>query len=330
MELDGGARENRKQTRLRELRGMYINDLATAVVVFDVFCKYVLFYDDPLFQMLVSLLFTASVVAVACATYAFFESLHPRVTQKLTTQEHLLVVVPGLFSSEHNYGAFVDGLSNSNTYVLVSSANCGLKYMTRPLYHQATRLLNEISYFLADNDRIVTDADVIYRFKSISFIGSSLGGMVVREAFGSERLKSYAPRVQALKRHAYISLNSPHHGVPTRKNWFNDQIAIALDARYLYDNLTTTLDYPPLYDIGFDIVALISVEHDTSVTTHSSQAAGAASLHPIYRHVIKSEYWIDWIFGRYAHSLACHRPQVVYNLRRLLEAKTSKDFVWED
>ena len=165
------------------------------------------------------------------------------------------------------------------------------------------------------------------KFNTISLIEI---GIVIREMYRADTLP--LPLFRGLCQHAYITLGTPHLGMPNKRTWINGQIGIRMDAITLYDEMTIdNSNYPPLDDLPFTIKALISVQGDTVVPIDSSQACRQTKVSTdIFRHVIKSGNYIDWILWKYAHSYAFHRPRVILQLKRLLEQTTSDGFVWED
>lgn len=222
---------------------------------------------------------------------------------------HLLVVVPGFLSLPNIHGTFIDGLADEQIYVYEATANIGFDSTKRGLRTQARDLVAEINRFLSHNEDL-------HRFTKISYLGTSLGGIVIRHALLQEK-----GLVTSLRKHAYISINSPHLGVPDRNSTFWIEAADWFNATELLKEMIG-YQYPSFKPYPFERAVLIATQYDSTVST-SSALTELEHFHEqtvVTRKLVESTNWLDPYFSICSHSLATRSAEIIYNLRVFLSS----------
>lgn len=238
------------------------------------------------------------------------------IEQKITPlTHHLVVLVPGFLSPQWARNIWVNGLANDEIYVYSATSGYGLNNTSRSLEEQGENLAHEINLFVQNSSA---------SFTHISFIGISLGGVVSQYALDKlNRNYTY---------HAFISLNSPHHGVPQRKTWFWKTLSKYFDAMPLYRKMTSNIYSPHQLDninSAFPLVILVATEYDTTVSRKSALADGYEfNNKKMYSIFLASENLLDRWINLFAHSFATMRPKLVYKLRQALNIRNLKTFEW--
>ncbi|EGC33368.1 hypothetical protein DICPUDRAFT_88808 [Dictyostelium purpureum] len=192
-----------------------------------------------------------------------------------TTQQfkHLFVFVHGLSGSSYDLRQFKNyfQLHFPNFVFLICSS---IEENTlEDIQQMGEKIAQELHEYLYENN--------LMQIAKISFLGHSLGGLVVRSALTSNKLKPYLSKL-----HSYISLSSPHLGTKSVSS-----TSIVTSALWVWQKFTSSTclkqllmqDAPNLTDCYlyklsqaksfeyFQYVFLISSEQDGYVPYHSAR-----------------------------------------------------------
>ncbi len=274
--------------------------------------------------MKIMCLFFLFPVALALLAGVLFSSFPFYVFQTPTDQQftprthHLVVYVPGFMAPKWHHGFWVNNLASDEVYVYCATSGYGLHNTSRSLQMQGFNLAREIDAFVRNTPASVT-------FTHLSFIGSSLGGVVAQYALLAD-FKWNA------NYHAFITLNSPHNGAPHRDTWVWQTLAGYFQAHELHVQMTWKRAPHRLDKVTalFPIVTLIATEHDGTVDGASAWALADVDAPQANRVFFQSQHWADQWFNTFAHTFATMRPDVVYGIRQLINLPEKMPIVSND
>jgi len=120
-------------------------------------------------------------------------------------KEHLVVMVHGLFGSHKHLDAMVKAMktqlaTRDDVEIFVSKKNGGIKTLDG-IQKCGDRLLAELEAFLSDPNA----------FKTISFVGHSMGGLIIRYAIGHKYDADKSTIFGLVPLH-FIAITTPHFG----------------------------------------------------------------------------------------------------------------------
>ncbi|EFA82772.1 hypothetical protein PPL_04467 [Heterostelium album PN500] len=117
-----------------------------------------------------------------------------------TPGRHLFVFVHGLSGNSYDLRQFKNYFSIHFPMALYLICSSIEENTLDDIQQLGEKIATEVSGYLQDN--------LFYNITRISFVGHSLGGIVVRSALTSNKLKEHLSKL-----HTYVSLSSPHLGV---------------------------------------------------------------------------------------------------------------------
>ncbi|KAF2072780.1 hypothetical protein CYY_005902 [Polysphondylium violaceum] len=187
--------------------------------------------------------------------------------------KHLFVFVHGLSGNSYDLRQFKNYFALHFPHFLYLTCSSIQENTLEDIQEMGEKIAAEVQEYLLDN--------AMAQITKISFLGHSLGGIVVRSALTSDRLQPYLGKL-----HTYISLSSPHLGTkfyggsslvtPAMWVWQKFTSSTCLKQLMMQDSstLTDTFIYKLSKTKGleyFQYVFLISSEQDGYVPYHSAR-----------------------------------------------------------